>query len=167
MKIFDVENNKVVLTPTCLLIPEFKVLIKKFEKNPISIISYIEFMTNPSSPYAAVPESDKSEVIAKDMGIDFSLDDLDVEAALKKAEELYMSPTRRFYFDSKVGLEKMGAYLRSSGISSGRDGNDSTYLSMLKSVGKITLEFQQLEKIFKEEVATLRGGQQSSYDEDQ
>lgn len=165
MKVFDVENGKIIITPACLLIPEFAKLVKKFE-NPIPALSYVEFMTNPTSPYMAVPEADKSETIARAMGIDFSLDDEDILTALEKAEDLYMTPTRRFYFDSKVGLEKMGKYLRESSIHSGRDGNDSTYLSMLKSLGKITLEFQQLEKIFKEEVTTLRGQQRASYDED-
>lgn len=164
MKIFDVENNKVVLTPTCLLIPEFKVLVGKF-KDPIPAISYVEFMTNPSSPYAGVPEADKSETIARDMGIDFSLDDADIETALDKANELYLTPTRRFYYHAKEGLENMGEYLSTTKLTSGRDGSDATISGMLKSVGKIVSEFQQLEKVFQEEVSTLRGTQQSSYDE--
>lgn len=165
MKIFDVENNKVILTPACLLIPEFAVLVKKFE-NPIPALSYVEFMKNPESPYAGVPELDKSETIARDVGVDFSLDDVDIDNALEKAEELYLTPTRRFYFQAKKGLENLGEYLANTTISGGRDGNDSAVSQMLKSVGKITTEFQQLEKIYKEEVATLRGTQQASYDED-
>ena len=162
---FEIENDRVVITPNCLLIPEFKTLVEKY-KNPIAALSYVQFMTHPNSPYSDYPEVEKSEIIAKDMRGDFSLDDLEMDQAVEKARELIMTPTQRFYLDAKIGLEKMGGYLRDSGISSGRDGNDTTYLSFLKSVGKITTEFKALEKAFKEETNDLRGSQESSYDED-
>ena len=167
MRVFDVENGQVVITPGCLLIPEFKKLAAKFKKNPIPVFSYVEFMTNPLSPYASTPESDKSEIVAKDMGINFSLDDQDIEDALQKANKLYLTPTRRFYLHSKQGLENMGEYLSKTKLTSGRDGSDGTIMGMLKSIGTITSQFQQLEKIYQEEVTNLRGNQSSSYDEKQ
>jgi hypothetical protein len=165
MKIFDVENNKVILTAECLLIPEFKVLVDKFKKNPIPVLSYVEFMCNPTSPYAYLPEADKSENIAKDMGVTVSLDDEDINVALKKANDLYLTPTRRFYLNAKEGLENMGDYLAKTKLTSGREGSDSAIMSGLKSVGTITEQFQKLEKTYKEEVANLRGSQSASYDE--
>jgi hypothetical protein len=165
MKIFDIQNDKVVLTPNCLLIPAFKTVVEEFPDSFATVLAYVDFMTNPESPYADVPEADKEFTVYQALNCDFSLEDEVVIEALKIAEGLYITPTRRFYLDAKIGLEKMGKYLRESSISSGRDGNDSTYLSMLKSLGKITLEFGQLEKVYKEEVATLRGSQEASYDE--
>ncbi len=163
-KVFDIENGKVVLTPFCLLTPVLKTIIDKHTDH-INILSYIDFLTDPEGPYADTPEADKAEIIYKDLNCRFDLEDPDIIAANTFCLDRRLTPTRRFYLDAKEGLEKMGGYLRTSKISSGRDGNDSTYLQMLKSLGKITLEFGQLEKIYKEEVATLRGKQTASYDE--
>jgi hypothetical protein len=165
MEIFEINNDEVVITTNCLLIPEFKKVVEAYKKNPIAPLSYINFMTNPKSPYSNLPENEKLEVVARDVGGDFTLDDPIILDAIEKAESLFMSPTRRFYFDAKIGLEKMGTYLRDGSIVTGRDGNDTTYLSMLKSVGKITAEFKILEKEYFEEVSHLRGDQEASYDE--
>ena len=165
-KIFDLDNDRVVLTPSCLLIPEFKALVDKY-KDPVAAMSFIYFMTSPDSAYSDVPEKDKEEIIMGDVGGDFTLDDDEITAALKKAEFLYTTPTRKFYLDAKIGLEKMGQYLRDTAIKSGyKDGNDATFLSMLKSLGTITKQFKELEKEYEQEVsATIRGGHEASYDE--
>lgn len=162
---FDVENDRVVVSPNVLLVPEFRRLVEKY-KDPIPALTYVRQMTHPSSPYRNSPEADKPELIARDIQGEYSLDDPELILAVSKAEEFYLTPTRRFYFDAKVGLERMGTYLRTTIINSGRDGNDTTYLSFLKSVGKITAEFKILEKEYQEEVALLRGGAESSYDEE-
>lgn len=162
---FDIENDRVVISPNVLLVPEFRRLTDKY-KDAIPALTYVRQMTHPSSPYRNCPESDKSELIARDIQGEYSLDDPELILAVSKAEEFYLSPTRRFYFDAKVGLERMGKYLRTTNIFSGREGNDTTYLSFLKSVGKITSEFKVLEKEYQEEVSLLRGGQESSYDEE-
>lgn len=165
-KIFDVEDGKVIVTPEIKLIPEFNALLEKYE-NPIAALSFVYFMTSPESPYTDVPERDKEEIISNDVGGDFSFEDEEIEAALKKAELLYTTPTRRFFFDAKIGLEKMGEFLRSQEITTGfRDGNDTTFLTMLKSLGRITKEFKELEKEYQNEAGSnLRGGHEASYDE--
>lgn len=165
MEIFEIQNDEVVLTTNCFLIPEFKAVVDAYKKNPIAPLSYVNFMTNPKSPYSNLPEDEKSTTVARDVGGEFTLDDPVILLAIEKADSLFMSPTRRFYFDAKVGLEKMGGYLRNGSIIAGRDGNDTTFLSMLKSVGKITAEFKILEKEYYEEVSHLRGDQEASYDE--
>lgn len=164
IRIFDIENDKVVLTPNCLLIPEFKKIVETFEEH-LKILAYIDFLTNPESPYADTPEGERSEIISRDLQLKVSLDNHNIVCAIEKAETLFTTPTRRFYLDSKVGLEKMGTYLKDTTITGGRDGNDSTFLAMLKGVGKIMSEFKHLEKHYAEEVSELRGGQEGSYDE--
>lgn len=166
IEIFDIQDGKVVLTPNCLLIPHFKAVIDKFGKDDALVIfAYINFMHNPRSAYANTPEEEKSEIIIQDLKLEVSLDEPEIEAALEKAEELFATPTRRFYLDAKIGREKMGRYLRDAQIIAGRDGNYSTYLSSLKSVGTITAEFEKLEKSYMQEVIALRGNTETSYDE--
>lgn len=161
---FDVENDRVVINPNVLLVPEFKVIVDKYE-DPIPALTWVRNMTYPFSPYRNVPEGDKAEIIARDIPGEYDMDDPELLLARARAEELYLTPTRRFYLDSKIGLERIGEYLRETTISSGRDGNDSTFLQMLKSVGSINTQFSALEKAYQEEVASLRGNQESSYDE--
>lgn len=165
-KIFDIDNDRVVITPECLLIPEFKALVDKYE-DPTAALSFVYFMTHPESAYADVPENDKEDIVSKDVGGDFQLDDDEITAALKKSELLHTTPTRRFYLDAKIGLEKMGAFMRDQQIKSGiKDGNDTFFMGILKSLGTITKQFKDLEKEYNDEVsANIRGGHEASYDE--
>lgn len=165
IRLFDIQDNKVVLTPNCLSIPQFKAVIDKYPKDALLILTYIDFIANPESPYTDTPEDEKAQIILQDLKLDISLDDLVIEQAIEKANALSMTPTRRFYIDAKIGLEKMGAYMRDEKIVAGRDGNYATYLSSLKSVGAIVTEFKKLEKEYQEEVVALRGNHQGSYDE--
>jgi len=164
LRFLDIIQGQFVINESCLLVPEFKKIVDTHSK-PVLVFKYIKALLDPESPYDNIPEDEKENMILKDLGIDFSLDDLDVQAAKEKAEKLSITPTERFFQDSKVGLEKMGKYLRDGTITAGRDGNDSTFLQMLKSTGKIIQEFKQLEKQRDEEVSELRGGQEKSYDE--
>lgn len=164
--LFDIEDGKVVPSKEVYLIPEFKKLLDTYEDG-MAALWYIYAMTSPESPYQDVPEDEKQQIVSTDSGGDFGFEDEEIEAALKKAEFLYTTPTRRFFLDAKIGLEKMGKYLRTSQIESGRDGNDTTYLSMLKSLGTITKSFKELEKEYTEEVSSIRGGYEMGYDEDE
>lgn len=163
--IFDMENDRVVISPHALLIPEFKAIVEKYE-DPVSALSYIYFMTSPESPYSNVPEKDKQQIVSQDVGGDFEFDDKEIEEALKKADFLYTTPTRRFFVNAKKGLETLGNYLGSTPITEGKDGNFASYQMAMSRIGKITQEFQILEKAYSEEIGeNLRGSQERSYDE--
>ena len=163
--IFEIQDDKVAITPNVLLIPEFKALVDTY-KEPIAALSYIYFMCHPESPYADVPENDKQEIISNDVGGDFGLEDDEIEAAIKKAEMLYVTPTRRFFLNAKRGLETMGDYIGKASITEGKDGNFSTLQMAYTRIGKMIQEFKVLEKEYKEEVGSaLRGSSELSYDE--
>ena len=165
IKLFDIENNKVAITPDVLLIPEFKKLVDDYEE-PMAALAYVYFMVSPESPYADVPEKDKSQIISQDVGGDFGFEDQAIEDALKKAEFLYTTPTRRFFINAKKGLETLGDYLGTTSITEGKDGNFSGFQMSMSRVGKIIQEFKILEKEYNEEVASsIRGGHETGYDE--
>lgn len=165
IKLFDIQNDRVVISPNVLLVPEFKTLINTYS-DPIPALSYIYFLCDPNSPYCDVPEKDKQQIISDDVGGDFGLEDDEIEAAVKKAELLYTTPTRRFFLNAKKGLETLGEYIGSTEISEGRDGNFASYQTAMSRVGKIIQEFKILEKEYNEEVgASIRGGHELSYDE--
>lgn len=167
INIFTIQEGNIALSPNVLIVPEFKKLVDTREDH-LLIFKYIYSLYHYDSPYSDTPEKDKESMIITDLKLDISLDDADIISAKDKAYILYMTPTKRFYMDAKIGMEKMGAYLREATIESGRDGNLSAIGSTLKSVGMINAQFKILEKDFKEEQASgNRGGHESSYDETQ
>ena len=82
---------------------------------------------------------------------------------------VYMTPTKRYYLDNKILLEKLGTFGRESVVTTGRDGNYASMLAQIKSVGKTIEEFKLLEKIVEQEAEELsskvRGGKRLAYDE--
>lgn len=165
INLFDIENEKVVISPNVLLIPEFKTIVDKYE-DYIPALSYIYFMSSPHSPYSDVPERDKQQIVSEDVGGDFGLEDDEIEEAIKKAEFLYTTPTRRFFINAKKGLETLGDYLGSTQISEGKDGNFSAFGMAYTRIGKTIQEFKILEKEYTEEITSnIRGGHDIGYDE--
>jgi hypothetical protein len=166
VNVFTIQDEKIVLSPNLFIVPEFKNILDNRKEDALLIFKFLYCLYHYDSPYADVPESDKTEMIITDLKLDISLDDVLIEAAKKKAELLYFTPTRRFYNDAKIGMEKMGAYLRDQSLVSGRDGNLSAVITALKSAGAITAQFRILEKEYKDEIsAGVRGGHDMSYDE--
>jgi hypothetical protein len=165
IEIFVLDNGRVVINPNCLLIPELKAVVKAY-KDPVPALSYLHFMYFPKSPYAALPEDTKEEVILLDYEGDYTPSDKEIRMAAQKLQELYKTPTQRFFFNCKKALDRLGEYVASATITEGRDGNLPQVRDMLKSVGKINQEFKQLEKAYEEEIkASIRGGAEISYDE--
>lgn len=166
--IFDVENGKVIVNTNCLLIPELKAVAEKYA-DPVPALSFLHFMFTPKGPYCNTPEEDKEGILLEDFPGDYTLEDPEMIAAIKKLETFHVTPTYRYYLDNKVLLEKLGAYGRTTGISSGKDGNISALNMQMKSVGRTIMEFKQLEKIVNEELdehkSRVRGNKRKSYDQ--
>lgn len=166
--IFDVENNHVVITPTCLLIPELKAVYDAY-KDPIPAFCYLHFRYAPKGPYCNVPEEDKEEIVLMDFPGEYTLEDPVMQEAVKKIEFLITTSTYRYYLDNKVLIEKLGHYARTTPITAGRDGNFTSMQAQIKSVGKTIQEFRDLEKVVQEEIdeykSRVRGEKRKAYDQ--
>lgn len=167
-KIFDIVNEKVVINHACLSIPELKAVYDKY-KDPIPAFNFLYFMFDPESPYANIQEQEKEDIILHDFPGDYTLEDEEMIAAIEKLNMLYMTPTRRYYLDNKILLEKLGKFARETQITTGRDGNLSALAMQVKSVGKTIMEFKQLEKFVIQELTEgsgrTRGGKKKAYDQ--
>ena len=169
--LFKLQDGKIVLTEICYTAKTLKDVMEAFkeEKDYMKVFTFLFYLYCPhptKNPYVNVPEHEKEELLIRECEIDFSLDEPAFDAAKVYCEKLYLTPTRRFYLDCKVGLEKQGDYLRTTKITTGRDGNDTTYLATLKSVGAINDQFAKVEKAYEAELqAAVRGGGQKSFDE--
>lgn len=169
INIFDIDNGKVIINENCLLIPELAAVVEAYE-NPIPALSYLYYRYDLSSPYANLVELEKEEAILEDYPGEYTTEDDVIIAAGAKLESLCMSPTKRYYLDNKVLLEKLGAFGRDTEVFAGRDGNYTAMLAQIKSVGKTIEEFRQLEKTVEQEIeeesSRARGDARLSYDFD-
>jgi hypothetical protein len=167
-EIFDIENNHVVINPTCLLIPELKAVTEEY-KDPIPALSFLHFRFSPKGAYCNTPEEDKDEILLMDFPGEYTLEDPVMIAAINKLQFLTLSPTYRYYLDNKELLEKIGKFGRVTAITAGRDGNINALLSQVRSTGKTISEFKQLEKIVQEEIdqhkSRVRGEKRKAYDQ--
>lgn len=168
IKFFDIVNDKVVLNHNCLSIPEL-LAIKEAYTNPIPAFNFLHFYFDPESPYANLPEEDREDIVLKDFPGEYTLEDEVMIEAMKKLANMYITPTYRYYQDSKILLEKLGKFARNTDITTGRDGNLSALAMQVKSVGKTIQEFKQLEKIVMQELSEgqgrTRGGKKKAYDQ--
>ena len=165
---FDIVAGKVVINTNCLLIPELKAVVNAYE-DPIPALCFLHFYYDLESPYANHPEEERQEFVQNDFPGDYTMEDPEMIAAMKKLEVLYMTPTYRYYLDNKILMEKLGAFGRTTGITAGRDGNLSAFTMQLKGVGKTIMEFKQLEKVVKDELheaqGRARGDKKLAYDD--
>ena len=168
IKLFDIVNGTVVINHNCLSIPELKAVHDEYQ-DPKPAFNFLHYKYDIESPYANIPEADKDDVLLNDFVGDYTLEDDVMIKAIEKLEELYITPTYRYYLDNKILMEKLGTFARTAPVTSGRDGNVGALQSQLKAVGKTILEFKQLEKVVLQELeetkGRARGGKRLAYDQ--
>lgn len=167
-ELFDVENDQIVINQHILLIPKLKA-IKLFYTNPIPAFSFLRYRYDLKGPYSDFPEDEKEDILLKDFPGEYTLEDECMIQAIEWLDSL-LTPTQRYYLDTKVLMEKIGRFGRMSPVTDGRDGNISALQSQIKGAGKTILEFKQLEKVVEQEIeemskAKTRGGAEQGYDE--
>jgi len=171
-KIFDIDNNKVVLNPNSLNIPQFKAIWdrdkSKLKGNATKEISYIVYRYDESidNPYRAYKDEEREQIILKDfMGTDWVPDEL-VLAAIEKYTELKQTTNSRLLRSAKKAADKLSEYFDSVDFnvrdSSGRPVFSSRDLaSNLKEVAGIVKSLNLLEEMVRKEQmesSNIRGG---------
>ena len=168
INLFEINNGAVIINQHCLLVPELKAVVDAYE-NPLPALSYLYYRYDPSSTYLNTPEDEIEQVLLDDYPGDYTTEDEVIIEAAAKLEKFYMTPTKRYYQDNKILLEKLGAFGRDNEVSTGRDGNYASMLAQIKSVGKTIEEFKLLEKIVEQEAEELsskvRGSKRLAYDD--
>jgi len=165
VRIFDIVNKRVIYSPEILLIPELKAVVDEYE-DPIPALSYLNFLLNPESPYLKYPEDEKEEFLYKEYPGEYHPQDLVIISAKEKLEEMWLSPTMRYFKQVKKALEKLGFYLENTEITEGRDGNLAQYRQAIKDAGSTIQQFKQLEKAVEEENLRYKGNAKAAYDDD-
>lgn len=171
-KIFDIDNNKVVLNPQSLNIPEFKAIWdrdkSKLKGNATKEISYIVYLYDESidNPYRAYKDEEREQIILKDfMGSEWVPDEL-ILKAIEKFKDLKQTTNSRLLRSAKKAADKLSEYFDSVDFnvrdSSGRPVFSSRDLaSNLKEVAGIVKSLNMLEEMVRKEQmesSNIRGG---------
>lgn len=172
MNIFDIVENKVVLNPQSLNIPEFKAIWdrdkSKMKGNATKEISYIVYTCDESfnNPYRAYRDSDRKEVLLKDFMHDGWVEDELIVSAMNKFKSLKETTNSRLLRSAKKAAEKLSEYFDSVDFnmrdSSGKPVFSSRDLaSNLKEVAGIVKSLNTLEEMVRKEQtesSNVRGG---------
>jgi hypothetical protein len=169
VRLFDIENGRVVPTEHCYTINYLKVIMDNYPENYLKIYLYLFYMSCPNddlNPYFNVPSDDKEEMILRDIDADFMTDDPPIKRALEGIQTLYDTPTWRAYRGISTMLDRLGRYMENTQIIHGRDGNMNSLLSAAKNYDAIRQSFKGAYKDLKEEQQShVRGGAGLAYDQ--
>lgn len=160
MKLFDIDNDRVLVNENVLLIPLFKSI---YDKYGIKGLSFINFMSNPDSPYSNFELGVKEKVIKEDLELEFTDCPL-IYDGIKKVEEMYSTPINRFYIGQQIMMDRISEYLRTTQLDDSRDGNYNEILKTFEKAEKIRVAFENTKKARDKELKT-RGNSRKAYDQ--
>lgn len=136
----------------------------------MQVYAYLFYMSCPNpdlNPFFDVPESDKEELILKEVDAEFSVDDDSIRDALQFCEKLYQTPTYRAYMGIKTMLDRLARYMETTEIEHGRDGNITALVNAAAKFEAIRQSFKgTLRDLEEEQQSQVRGGQRLSYDQE-
>jgi|SRR3972149_10383042 len=153
MNLFFISDNKILPTPETLLIKEFENIWNRDKTKTKDIalkeLAYIYFISDYKSIYNNYLSLIKETKIKEDIiqNKDWK-PDLLIESAIKKYEELQITPTLRLLNGARKALEEMTRYYEHLKIN---DRNILASATSLDKLGKIAESFDKLEEKIKKE----------------
>jgi hypothetical protein len=167
LELFTVENEKVVPSVALYNIPELKILLDTYPKEAMNMFSYLYYTHYPKSPYANLTDEEREDALDETYGGSWSTEDPYFRIADDLVNRLYTTPTKKFFLNAKMALEKLGDYLANASIVDGKDGNLGHYSMAMTRIGKTMDDFKKLEKMYQDESGNdgTRGNKSVSYDD--
>ena len=140
MNLFNLVDNKVVVSPEALLIKDFSVL------SPTEL-AYVFYIQDYKSPYSSYAPETREETIKKDLGLKAIGVREEVMKACQKYSELQETPTMKLLKAARGGVDKFKKYFEDKGPS------DRNYGKNLEIIGKLLESIDKLEERVKKEVS--------------
>lgn len=169
VKLFDIQNGKVIPTEHCYTLKALKVVMDNYPDNYIKIYQYLFYMTCPNpdlNPFFYTPDLDKEPLILDQIEADFSTEDEDIYIALQFCQRMFETPTSRAYKGIASMLDRLGRYMETTPITDGRDGNITALVNAAKNYEAIRTSFKGAYKDLQEEQSSrVRGGIGMAYDQ--
>jgi hypothetical protein len=168
VKLFDIQNNKVVPSEHCYTLKALKDIMENYPDDYLKIYQYLFYMTCPNpdmNPFFHTPDIDKEHLILQQIEAEFSPEDDDIHVALQFCQRMYETPTSRAYKGIATMLDRLGRYMETTPISHGRDGNITALVNAAKNYEAIRNSFKGAYKDLQEEQQSrVRGGLGMAYD---
>jgi hypothetical protein len=118
------------------------------------------------NPFFFTPDIDKETLIIEQIEGNFSTEDETIFIALKFCERMYETPTSRAYKGIASMLDRLGRYMETNQITTGRDGNFNSLIAAAKNYDAIRQSFKGAYKDLQEEQSSkVRGGIGMAYDQ--
>lgn len=168
VKLFDVQNNKVIPTEHCFTLYFLKNIMDEYPDEYLKIYAYLFYMTCPNpdlNPFFHFREEDKEEVILQEVGAEFSPEDDLIAHALEICRKMYETETSRAYYGIKKALDNLGEVLATEKPTFGRDGSAVALLRIAKEFDSVRQSYKGVYKDLMDEQQTqVRGAQRLAYD---
>lgn len=162
MKIFDIQNEQVIVNEHILLIPQLKKVNDKYEG--LNALAFLYYMTDPSSPYINYEEEVRIEQIKKSFPGKYKAIDKEIVDALEFLNNCYKTPKYRFWEGLKVKLEEFTHMMKNIPLDIDKDtGNFNENIKLFDKIDKLFIAYEKAEKAKNDELKA-RGNQQIAYD---
>ena len=169
IKLFDIENGRIVPSEHCFTLTLLKQIMKDYPKDYMDVYAYLFYMSCPNpdlNPFFDVPENEKEELILSQLNVTFSVEDELILQALAFCKKLYETPTYRAFMGIKHMLDRLARYMETTTIEHGRDGNINSLVNAAAKFEQIRLSFKGAYKdLMEEQKSQVRGGQHIAYDQ--
>lgn len=169
IRLFDISNGKVIPTEHCYTLKFLKDIMDEYPDDHLKIYSYLFYMTCPNpdmNPFFDIPETDKEELILKEIDAEFSVEDDLIIRGLKMCEKMYQTPTYRAYLGIKIFLDNMAKSMATEQLTFGRDGSSPALLRMAEKYDGVRQSFKGVYRdLMEEQQSSVRGGQNLAYDQ--
>ena len=169
IKLFDLQNGKVIPTEHCYTIGYLKDIMDEYPEDYISIYAFLFYMTCPNedlNPYFNLKEDDKETTILQDVNANFTTEDSLIITALNNIKELFETPTSRAFRGIKIALDNMADVMSETKPTFGRDGSATALLRIAKDFDDVRQSYKGVYKDLQDEQATrTRGGGSLAYDQ--
>ena len=169
VRLFDVQNGKVIPTEHCYTLKFLKDIMDEYPDEYMKIYTYLFYMTCPNpdiNPFFHYRSIEKEEAVYEEVGGDFSMEDEIIVKALRTCEKMYETETSRAYNGIKIALDNIADYMAKSSITDGRDGNISQIANVAKNFDGIRQAYKGVFRdLIEEQQSSVRGGQNLAYDQ--
>lgn len=169
IKLFELDNGKIVPTEHCYTINFLKNIMDEYPDDYLKIYTYLFYMTYPypdHNPYFNHDHAEKDENIMRDIGGTFDPDEKPIAKALIGLRRMYQTPITRAYDGISAMMDKIAVYLKDQPITNGRDGNGLFILNASIKFDAIRKSFKGThDDLLEEQTGRARGGSQLAYDE--
>lgn len=172
MGLFDLIDNKIVLDPEKIAVPEFLVIWNddksKDKVKAEKLLTYIYFLCDYNSPYAIYPENEREAILIQDymQGYKKEIKKSNVQQAIEKYKSFQQTTSMKLLEAAKVACNKLSDYFHQIDFTELDDDGKPIYNAKdvalnLKSIGGIIESLNKTTEQVKKEITSsskIRGG---------